>query len=69
MYVEPITKKGGGSDKKIPHEYPIAKQRMLEDIMTITRKIQDKSKIFLDEKIVCIRMEQSLRPNHMYRPH
>jgi len=57
MYVEPITKKGGGGEKKIPHEYSLAKQRMLNDIATISREIQEKNEIFLGEKIVCIRME------------
>lgn len=57
LYVEPITKKSGGGPKKIPHEYSIAKQRMLNDIAVISREIEEKAEIFLDEKIVCIRME------------
>jgi hypothetical protein len=57
LYVEPITKKGGGGDKIRPHEYQSAKQKILYDINNIVHQIQKNSEVFLDEKIVCIRME------------
>lgn len=57
LYVEPITKRGGGGSKKIPHEYATAKQRIIADIDRIFEVIQEKREIFLDEKIVCVRME------------
>lgn len=57
LYVEPITKKGGGGDKKIPHEYAIAKQRIISDIDRIFNVINEKREIFLEEKIICVRME------------
>lgn len=57
LYVEPITKKGGGGDKKIPHEYAAAKQRIISDIDRIFDIIHEKREIFLEEKIVCVRME------------
>ncbi len=59
LYVEPISKKGSGGPKKMPHEYQFAKQKMLQDINNITQKIQENSEIFLNEKIVCVRMEPS----------
>lgn len=57
LYVEPITKKGGGSPKKIPHEYEMAKNKVILDIDRIFQEIQAKQEIFLEEKIVCVRME------------
>lgn len=57
LYVEPITKQGGGGAKKIPHEYAAAKQKIIADIDRIFDVIQEKREIFLEEKIVCVRME------------
>lgn len=57
LYVEPIAKKGGGGAKKIPHEYAVAKQRIIADIDRIFNVIHEKTEIFLEEKIVCVRME------------
>lgn len=57
LYVEPITKKGGGGAKKIPHEYAAAKQKIIADIDRIFDVIHEKREIFLEEKIVCVRME------------
>lgn len=57
LYVEPITKKGGGGAKKIPHEYEVAKQKIISDIDEIFKVIQEKNEIFLEEKIICVRME------------
>lgn len=57
LYVEPITKKFNGGPKDIPHEYRIAKQRMLRDIDKVSREISEGAEIFMCEKIVCLRME------------
>lgn len=57
LYVEPITKKTGGGEKKIPHKYDEAKQRILSDIDRIRNVIHNQGEIFLEEKIICIRME------------
>ena len=57
LYVEPITKKGGGASKKIPHSYEEAKSRIISDIDNLFQEIQNHQEIFLDEKIVCVRME------------
>ena len=57
LYVEPITKNGGGGKKKVPHEYAEAKQRIISDIDKILKEIHEKHEIFLEEKIVCVRME------------
>lgn len=57
LYVEPIVKKSRPIDKSIPHEYEDAKQRILSDISNITEKIEIQEEFFLDEKILCVRME------------
>ena len=57
LYIKPISKKGSGGPKKIPHEYPFAKQKMVNDLEQISREIHENREIFLDEKIICVRME------------
>jgi hypothetical protein len=57
LYVEPIIKKGGGGPKKIPNEYQFAKQKILADIDVILEGIKQNNEVFLNEKIVCVRME------------
>lgn len=57
LYVEPIVKKSRPIDKSIPHEYEDSKQRILSDISNITEKIEIQEEFFLDEKILCVRME------------
>lgn len=57
LYVEPITKKTSGGPKKIPHEYHTAKNQVIADIDRIFEEIKIRQEIFLDEKVVCVRME------------
>lgn len=57
LYVESIMKKQGFSDREMPHEYGEAKTQVYNDLIEIEKKIYDKSEIFLDEKILCIRLE------------
>lgn len=57
LYVEPIRKKTGPIDKKIPNEYPIAKQKMIHYIDQIFEQVQKQEEIFMDEKVICVRME------------
>jgi hypothetical protein len=57
LYVEPIRKKSGPMEKKIPNEYPVAKQKIISNIIQIFEQIQKQEEIFMDEKIICIRME------------
>ena len=56
-YIEPLTKRSGGSSPNFPHEYGEAKIRLCSDIGRIQDSIRDNDEIFLDEKIVCIRLE------------
>ena len=57
MYVESIKKKFSGGDKERPYEYQVAKQRIIDDINHIESQISNNSEVFLNEKIVCVRME------------
>ncbi len=57
LYVEPIRKKTGPMVKKIPNDYPIAKQNMIRYIDHIFEQVQRQEEIFLHDKVICIRME------------
>ena len=56
-YIEPLIKRSGGGSPNFPHEYGEAKIRLCSDIGRIQDSIRDNDEIFLDEKIVCIRLE------------
>ena len=66
LYVEPIVKKSRPIDKSIPHEYEDAKQRILSDISNITEKIEIQEEFFLDEKILCVRMEPKFEAKSLF---
>jgi hypothetical protein len=57
LYVEPIVKKGSGGPKIIPHQYEVAKLKTIENVDRILQQIQQRDEIFLNEKIVCVRLE------------
>ena len=57
FYTEPLKKNVTGGDKKRPYEYGEAREKILNNINTIRESIETKKEIFLDEKILCIRME------------
>ena len=56
-YIEPLIKRNGGGLPTFPHEYGEAKVRLCSDISRIQDSIRDSEEVFLDEKIVCIRLE------------
>lgn len=56
-YIEPLIKRNGGGLPTFPHEYGEAKARLCSDISRIQDSIRDSEEVFLDEKIVCIRLE------------
>ena len=56
-YIEPLFKKNGNGHKTLPHEYEEAKERLCSDIEKIQESIHENSEVFLDEKVVCIRLE------------
>ena len=57
MYVEPITKTQGHGEKTPPRDYFTAKQRIITALDSLTREIEETEEVFLDEKIVCIRLD------------
>lgn len=56
-YAQPVQKKTGGGPRPRPHEYEEARVRLLANIGTVSRKIQTDPDSYLEEKVVCIRME------------
>ncbi|MFZ5986806.1 MAG: S8 family peptidase [Bacillota bacterium] len=57
VYIEPVRKKQFGGPKNIPYTYDQAKERMIGFINNIENEITTNSNMFLDEKVVCVRME------------
>ena len=57
LYVKSTERKKAGGPKNYPKEYEIAKEKMVVDIDNIFHEIEEKKEIFLEEKVVCIRME------------
>lgn len=56
-YAQPVQKKTGGGPRPRPHEYEEARNRLLANIGTVSRQIQTDPDSYLEEKVVCIRME------------
>ncbi len=66
-YIEPLKKKYNGHQPTLPHEYEEAKARLCSDINNIQAAIRNSDEIFLNEKIVCIRLEPKYEAKS-YRP-
>lgn len=67
-YVGPLKKRNSGGSKTFPHEYEEAKFRLCSDIGAIQNSIRNSDEVFLEEKIVCVRLEpkfeaKSYKPN------
>ena len=60
LYVENISKKMNFSPREWPHDYETAKENICRDLDVIKKKIETNEEIFLDEKILCIRLEPKL---------
>lgn len=56
-YAQPVQKKTGGGSKPRPHEYEEARNRLLANIGAVSRQMQTDPDSYLEEKVVCIRME------------
>jgi len=56
-YVEPIMKKMNFFPKDMPHTYEEAKVQMITDLNLIQKQISDQTEIFLEEKVICVRLE------------
>lgn len=57
MYAEPITKTQRHGEKTPPRDYFTAKQRIITALDSLTKEIEETEEVFLDEKIVCIRLD------------
>lgn len=56
-YATPIDRNHGGGPRIRPHEYEEARTRLLADIATVQGQIRSNPDLYLDEKIVCVRLE------------
>lgn len=57
LYAEPIAKPLSPGRKDWPHDYSEAKQRILTNLSELESAFEDSGEIFLEEKIVCFRLE------------
>ena len=57
LYVKDIEKRYYGGPQKLPHTYHENKLALIKDITSIQEEVQRNDEIFLQEKVVCIRME------------
>lgn len=69
-YIEPLIKKTFVGEPVFPHEYEEAKVRLKVDIEKIQESFLNSEEIFVDKKIVCVRLEpkfeaKSYTPNSL----
>lgn len=57
FYTEALIKRTGGQGPTLPHEYSEAKGKLSRDIFRIQESIRESKEVFLDEKVVCVRLE------------
>lgn len=57
IYAEPIARPISNGPKILPHEYNEAKQRVLGNLNTLESALTNSDELFLEEKIVCVRLE------------
>ena len=70
LLCEPIVKKSFGGEPTLPHEYSEAKVRLGMDIEKIQESFSNSQEIFVDKKIICVRLEpkfeaKSYTPNSL----
>lgn len=56
-YIEPLIRKSFGGEPVLPHEYSEAKVRLSADIEKIQASFSSSEEVFVDKKIVCVRLE------------
>ncbi|MBE6468892.1 MAG: S8 family peptidase [Coriobacteriaceae bacterium] len=56
-YAKPVKRNQGGGPRIRPHEYEEARSRLLANIDTISSQIENNPDLYLDERIVCVRLE------------
>ena len=56
-YVEPVVKRNFPGSSSFPHEYEEAKIRLQKDIESIQELVHQSDELFINEKIVCVRLE------------
>jgi len=66
VYVEPISYIRGFGEKKYPHDYVEAKNRIINNIEKLKEVIRTENEMFFSEKFVCIRMEPKFEAKSFY---
>lgn len=71
-YIQAIVRPNSGGPKKRPHTYEEARENILRDINSIFTAIDKDPELYLDEKVICVRMEpkfdaKSYTPSAMLR--
>ena len=57
VYAEPVSRHIPSGPKILPREYSEAKQRVLGNLSTLENALTNSEELFLEEKIVCVRLE------------
>jgi len=57
-YIEPLIRKPRPNSHKFPHEYYEAKSRLWNDIDRIQQSIASSEEVFVEDKILCVRLEE-----------
>lgn len=58
-YIEPINRKNSPNNKEYPHTYDEAKERLVNDIDKLQKKIVESNEVFIKDKVICVRLEPS----------
>lgn len=71
-YIQAIARPNSGGPKERPHTYEEARASILRDIDTVFTTIDEDPELYLDEKVLCVRMEpkfeaKSYTPSAMLR--
>lgn len=59
LYAEPVDRPVSGGPKDMPRSYDEAKKRIINNLDSLSNRIEDSDEIFLEEVIVCLRLEPS----------
>lgn len=56
-YATPANRKRTGGPRVRPHEYEEARSRLLANVETVNSQIESNPELYLEEKIICVRLE------------
>ena len=65
-YIESLIRKPRPNSHKFPHEYYEAKSRLWNDIDRIQQSIASSEEVFVEDKILCVRLEEKYEAKIIY---